>query len=308
MQAKVRSLSEKYMSTRTDDPVILPPKLPLNLLMLEDNPDDAELCLSVLRKAQLDVCLEIVGTREEFLARLRSTTYDAILADYNLGSWTGMDALQILVDQGSESPLILVTGALGEQKAIECIKAGVSDYILKERLERLPTAILRAVEGKGLGVQRAQLERSLHESETTFRTLAEAMPEGIFIEEGTRCRYANRAAEKITGYSREELLSNHFWQLLLPDSRDAVLSQMIRRFQKDEPTRRYEIEILTKQKEVKPLNVALGMLPLDGGIAALITAFEVDTPNDSSHRVSPKPENRFRSGTSRLPSSRSVCT
>jgi PAS domain S-box-containing protein len=259
------------------------------------------LCLRVLRKAQLDVCSDVVATREEFISKLASTDYDVVLADYNLGSWTGMDALQLMRDREYDCPFILVTGALGEQKAVECIKKGIADYILKERLERLPIAILRALEERGLHAQHDRMERSLQENEAKFRTLAETLPVAIFIEEGTRCCYANRAAERITGYTREELLSSYFWQLLLPDSRDDVLQQTIKRFQGDNPpTRRYEVEILTKQNEVKPLDVVVKMFPLDGRLAALITAFEILQPESGARKTFKIDESNPRSTKARL--------
>jgi PAS domain S-box-containing protein len=278
------------MVTRAEEPTILAPKLPLSILLLEDNPDDAELCLRILRKAQLDLSFDVAKTREEFASRLKATGYDIVLADYNLGPWTGMDALHFLREKGYRSPVILVTGALGEQRAVECIKDGIADYILKDRLERLPIAILRAVEEEGLRAERERVERALRESEAKFRTLAEAIPAAIFIEEGTRCRYVNRAAENITGYAREELLSMYFWQLLLPKSRDAVLERTIKRFRGDESTRRYEIEILTKQKRVKSLDVTVGIFPIDGGLAALITAFETAGTTSVGNEVCEAPK------------------
>ncbi len=277
--------SEKKMVDRTENPAILAPQLPLNILLLEDNPDDVELSLRVLRKAQLDVVGEAVATREEFASKLRLNSYDVILADYNLGTWTGMDALELMRSEGYNYPFILVTGALGEQKAVECIKAGIADYILKDRLERLPVAVLRAVEEQGLRSENERVQRSLQENEAKFRTLAESIPAAIFIEEGTRCRYVNRAAQKLTGYTREELLSRYFWELLLPDSRDAVLAQTIKRFSGEDSSRRYQIQIVTKNNQVKNLDVTVGMFPLDGGLAALITAFEVAAPKKGEKKV-----------------------
>lgn len=287
------------MTMATDDTIILAPRLPLSVLLLEDNPDDVALCLRILGKAQLDLRCDVVVRREEFISKLSSTDYDVVLADYNLGTWTGMDALQIMRERGYRIPFILVTGALGEQKAVECIKKGIADYILKDRLERLPIAILRAVEERGLLAERDRMERSLRENEAKFRTLAELIPVAIFIEEGTRCCYVNRAAEKITGYTREELLSSYFWRLLRPDSRDAVLRQTIELFRVEGSTRRYEIEILTKQNHAKYLDVTVKMFPAEGRLAALITAFEIVQPGTDTGKVCRLNQSSFRSAKSR---------
>jgi PAS domain S-box-containing protein/diguanylate cyclase (GGDEF)-like protein len=178
-------------------------------------------------------------------------------------------------NKGQEIPFILVTGAIGEQEAVECIKRGMADYILKDRLERLPVAILRALEQKSLRDERQRAEQSLRESEEQFRTLAEAIPAATFVEQETHCRYVNGAAERITGYSREELLAMNFWELVHPDSKKIVIDQATMRLNNEESASRYEIKIITKTSEVRWLDVTVGTLRRDGRLAALITAFDI---------------------------------
>jgi PAS domain S-box-containing protein len=258
-----------------DNRTNLVPKLPLSALLVEDNPDDVELCLRVLRKAQLEVKFDAVQTPEDFTERLRNSAYDIILADYNVGTWTGMDALNILQKEGYDIPLILVTGALGDQKAVECIKSGAADYILKDRMERLPVAVSRALEERSSRIKRQQAERLLVESERKFRALADAIPAAVFIEQGTQCHYVNRTAERLVGYSREELLGMNFWQLILPGSRKALLERAHQRTDGNQHSTRYTTRILTKKGEVRLLDVTVGMFQVDGGLAALITAFDI---------------------------------
>jgi two-component system cell cycle sensor histidine kinase/response regulator CckA len=230
--------------------------------------------MRVLKNAQLEICFDVVKTPEEFVTRLRTAAYDIILADYALGQWTGVDALNLLREEGQDIPFILVTGALGEEKAVECIKIGMADYILKDRLTRLPVAILRALEEKASREERQRAEGLLQDSEVKFRTLAEALPSATFVEQDTCCHYVNRAAECITGYSREELLTMNFWQLVHPDSRKMIIDQAPERFDDEQPAPRYEIKILTKNNEVRWLDVTVTMFQLDGRLAALITAFD----------------------------------
>jgi len=269
----------------TTERSVLAPRLPLSVLLVEDNSNDAELCLRALERPEFEIHLDIVKTPQDFRSRVRETCYDVILADYDLGSWTGLDALNVLREEGGDSPFILVTGALGEQRAVECIKSGISDYVLKDHLERLPVAMLRALEEKGQRAEQLCEERSLHVSEAKFRALAEAIPAAVFIEQGTRSCYVNHAAECITGYTREELLRMNFWQLLLPHSRDEVLQRAIRRFNGDDSPCRYEIEIMTKKKEVRHLDVTVGLFGLDGSLAALITAFDITHRHSEAARL-----------------------
>jgi len=250
-------------------------KRPVRILLIEDSADDVEFCLRELKKAELESRFDVVQTPEEFADRLGAKTYDIILADYALQHWTGMDAFDLLCKEGRDIPFVLVTGALGEEKAVECIKNGVADYILKDRLARLPVAICRALEEKYLRDERQRAETLLRESEAKFRTLAETIASAIFIHQGTQCRYVNRAAERITGYSREELGAMSSWDLVHPDSRELVIEQAFKRFGGDQSASRYETKILTKQGEARWLEVTVGTIELDGRPAALTTAFEI---------------------------------
>jgi PAS domain S-box-containing protein len=253
----------------------LAPKIPLRVLLVEDNSDDAELCIRILRRAQFEVHFDIVKMREEFTNRLRTANFDVILTDYNLGSWTGTETLELLYDEGQDVPVILVTGALGDQKAVECIKSGISDYVLKDRMERLPLAISRALEERASRVERQQTGRLIKESEAKFRALADAIPTAVFIEQGTQCCYVNRAAAQLTGYSHDELLTMNFWQLVLPGSRKGLLEATGKNAESNRPCCLYKARILTKKGEVRFLTVTVGMFHIDGGLAALITASDM---------------------------------
>src|SRR5579862_789443 len=242
---------------------------PLRILLVEDNSDDAELCSLGLKKALKDISINVVRTEDEFTSELRTNEYDVILSDYSLEGWTGLDAFNHLKTGGHDVPFILVTGALGEVKAVECIKNGVSDYVLKGRLERLPVAIAKALEEKRLRAEREHAVEALQENEAKFRTLAESLPAATFIQQGTRCCYVNHAAEHITGYTKEELEDITFWQLVHPDSRKRAVDHASKDFS------RYELKILTKNSEVRWLDVTVSMFKYDDALAALITAFDI---------------------------------
>jgi signal transduction histidine kinase len=133
----------------------------LRVLLVEDSPADVELVLLTLRKDGFEVSGDVAQTAEEFTSRIQTTNYDLILADYNLPQWRGMEALDILCRENLDVPLIVVTGYLGEEKAVECIKQGATDCVLKGHLARLPLAVGRALEEKRLRDQRRQSEEEL---------------------------------------------------------------------------------------------------------------------------------------------------
>jgi signal transduction histidine kinase len=136
-------------------------KVRLSALLVEDNLADSELVLRELRRGGFEVTCDVVQTADDFRDRLRTGTPDIILADYNLGSWRGMEALEILRSEGRDVPLILVSGALGDVTAVECIKQGVTDYVLKDSLARLPISIRRALQEKSLRDQQRQAATDL---------------------------------------------------------------------------------------------------------------------------------------------------
>ena len=248
---------------------------PLRILFLEDDLADLELCLNVLKRANLDFHCDPALSLQEFEEKLCAQAYDVVLADYQFAGWTGMDALALLQQQSKDIPFILVTGALGEENAVECIKEGVDDYVLKDRLSRLPSAICRTLEEKYLREEREHAHAALRESEDRFRTLAEAQASAILIYQGTQCCYANRAAEEITGYTRKELLAMSSWEIIHPDSRDTLIEHGLARLQGECGPQRFEIKIFTKEASARWLDITIGRIELSGRPAGLFTAFDI---------------------------------
>src|SRR5579871_2444404 len=141
----------------------------LRALILDDARDDAELILHELKKNGFTIEATIVSERDTFTAAVSQDTFDIILSDYPLPGWTGLDALGIVKSTGRDIPFLLITGTLGEEAAVECIKQGVSDYVLKDNLERLPLALNRSLNEKRLRENAANALTALAESEARAR-------------------------------------------------------------------------------------------------------------------------------------------
>jgi signal transduction histidine kinase len=133
----------------------------LRVLLIEDAPADAEIEIAELRRSGFDVAADVVDTREQVRERLGKHIYDVILADYSLPHFRGMDALDILREKSLNTPLILVTGALNSETAVECVKQGAMDYVLKDHLARLPISVRRALEDVRLRKERARAQEQL---------------------------------------------------------------------------------------------------------------------------------------------------
>ena len=165
----------------------------LLILQIEDSRADAELALLELSNAGFEVTSDVVDTLADVTSHLAAKSYDVVLADYRLRGWVGTDAMPIVRQHQADIPFILVTGVLEGDVAFECLKQGATDVVLKDRLTRLPFAVRRALDEKGLREQRNRALNEMAESEERFRNLVEASPDAIFVYQGGKIVFANPA-------------------------------------------------------------------------------------------------------------------
>ncbi|MBN1976124.1 MAG: PAS domain S-box protein, partial [Anaerolineae bacterium] len=155
----------------------------LRLLILEDDPLDAELEVATLEKAGYVCQWERVETRAEFLACLDAPDYDAILVDYNLPAFDGLTALHLYLERDLDLPFIFVSGTMGEETAIESLKAGATDYVLKERLSRLGPVVARALHEREERRQHKRVEEELQKNRRLLNAIVDHSPVAIQIKD-----------------------------------------------------------------------------------------------------------------------------
>ena len=142
------------------DPNVSSVAHPLRVLFVDDCADDVQLSIRVLAKAGYEIHHNMVETREQLTRALNSCQYDLVLCDYRLPGWSGAEVLAMVRDSGKELPVVMVTGTLGEETAVEMIKLGAADFVLKQRLVRLPLAIQRALREKQIRDERSRAEEA----------------------------------------------------------------------------------------------------------------------------------------------------
>lgn len=177
-------------------------RAPLRALLFEDDPEDAELCLRTLRSYGFEVCADVVTTLDDLERQLRMVPYDVILSDYRMPRVTGMDAFRLCQAGGFGVPFILVTGSLGEEKAVECLQQGVSDFVLKDRLARLPSAVARVLEERRLRQERSRVQEALRVSEEQLRQRNQQLE-----EQNRRVEAASRMKSEFLANMSHELRS-----------------------------------------------------------------------------------------------------
>jgi PAS domain S-box-containing protein len=190
----------------------------LNILLVEDSPLDAELIEAYLLDGGLDFCLRCVETREDFAVALEKQCVDIILADYMLPSFNGIAALEMARATCPGVPFIFVSATLGEEVAIETLKSGATDYVLKRRLTRLVPSIERALREVKERLDRKAAQAQREESEARFRMMADTAPVMIWMSDIDRLGdYFNKVWLEFTGKTLAQEIGMGWMESLHPD-------------------------------------------------------------------------------------------
>lgn len=197
----------------------------IRILILEDIAADAELIERELRASGMKFTSQRVDSRESFAKALADYSPDVVLSDYNLPQFSGLDALRSLRGNGSTIPFILVTGSLTEEIAVLCMKEGADDYVLKDSLKRLPSAVAKTLEQQMIEKERQQALAAMRQSEERFRLVARATNDVIWDWDiATDAVWWNEGIQNLFGYSKEAVGANHSWwyECIHPDDRNRV--------------------------------------------------------------------------------------
>jgi len=177
------------------------------ILLIEDEVYDAELNIREIKKVIPNSNFEITDNKSRYIDLLLSYNPDIILSDYNMPSFDGLSALKIAQEICPYTPFIMVTGSINEDTAVDCMKAGATDYVLKDSLKRLGSAIINALKQKELSKQKFESEKRLIESEKSYFGLFNSVSEAIFILNANIEFIAiNAGTEKMYGYLTREVI------------------------------------------------------------------------------------------------------
>ncbi|MGC3981825.1 MAG: PAS domain-containing protein [Steroidobacteraceae bacterium] len=166
----------------------------LRVIVLEDNPVDAELIELELHRNGLQAACQRAVSSDDFKAALQAGIPDLVLADYTLPGFDGMSALRMLRDFHPDVPFIFVSGSLGEERAIEALKSGATDYVLKDRLQRLPAVVRRALSESHERHERRQAQQDLEAHRSLLTVIIDNLPEHIYaIDAHSRLTVINQA-------------------------------------------------------------------------------------------------------------------
>jgi two-component system sensor histidine kinase UhpB len=242
---------------------------PVRVVYVEDDPSDAELIEYELRRAGFDPTGERVETEEAFVAAI-ATCPEVVLCDYQMPEFDALLAIDILKERVSTIPLIIISGAIGEDVAVEAMRRGAADYLLKDRLARLGQAVERALERSRHEGERLRLGRQVKEAENRFQTLVEHTPAIVYTWSATEGLesfnglYVSPQVERVLGYHPDEWLANPgLWvDRLHPEDRDDVLAETERCVRERKP---FRMEYRMTAKDGRTVWLLDEAVPLPGG-------------------------------------------
>lgn len=233
---------------------------PLKILLLEDSVADAELVGLTLTRARVPYEIRRVDTKDEFQRELAEYEPDIILSDHTMPGYDGLSALAEARNTRPDIPFVFVSGTLGEANAVESLKHGASDYVVKGDLMRLPSAIERALKEKRLRLEREQLEQKLRNSESLFKSLAEQAPIGIVLNDTKmNVLFVNDAWDEIAGRVAKDIFTEDWPNLMHADDREHVAGTLAKFLQNQQPVN-FEYRFLRASGEIRWLSARLAGL------------------------------------------------
>lgn len=230
----------------------------LKVLLLEDSVRDAELIREILTDAGYILGFTHVENESAFSSELRVNRFDVILSDYNLQGFDAFGALKICNEICPDVPFICVSGSIGEETAIELLKLGAVDYVLKDRPERLPFAVKRALEKAKVKIAHKNAVKELYESENRFKQVVDNAQEWIWeIDKDGLYTYASPVCLSLLGYSVDEVVGKkHFFDFFLPELKDELRKAAFEVFSRKGSFRNFENPNIHKDGNVLILSTS----------------------------------------------------
>jgi PAS domain S-box-containing protein len=234
----------------------------LKILFVEDLPSDAELAVLELIKGGLKFEHTRVDTREDFINTLHDFKPDIVISDYLMPAYNGLTALHDKIEFDPHLPFILLTGSINEEIAVQCMKAGATDYIIKEHMTRLPFAVKEALEQTSILIEKRAANLLLKENEEKIQSIFRSAPVGIGLVVNRKLIEVNDAFCSITGYSAKELIGKSS-EMLSPSGKelDFAEREYAHQVEGGRTIGSLETEILCKDGKI--LNILLSASPLN---------------------------------------------
>ena len=246
----------------------------IKILFVEDSREDYDLAIEALTNSDFEFEPKLAIEPKEYQRLLIEFNPDIIISDNILQNFNGIEVLDIKNKFNPQIPFIIFTGLMNEKIALEWMRLGVNDYVLKEHVKRLALSIITSIEISKIKAQKTIAENSLIESEARFRILTESTTSAIFINQEYFI-YANRAAQELTGFSLDEIIKMKFWEFVHPDFQRLAKERDIARRNRKDILNRYEMKIIRKDKHERWIDLTAATINYAGTNSVIVTAFDI---------------------------------
>ena len=242
---------------------------PLKLLIVEDSEDDALLIINKLKREGYDVTSERVDTTESMNNALDKNVWDVVIADYSMPHFSGLSALNLLKEKKLDLPFILISGKVSEEVAVEAMKAGAHDYLLKDRLTRLVPAIERELQDASSRLSHKKSEERLLE----LASIVELSNDAIIGKtlDGIITTW-NKGAERIFGYTANEVIGKPLLNFIPPEQINEEL-EIVEKLKRGECIENYET--IRMKKDGTKIYVSLTISPIKNAAGQIIGASKI---------------------------------
>ncbi len=199
---------------------------PIKILHLEDNDLDAELVRSQLEKEGFNFQLYRACNKEEFLSRIKESDFNFIISDFSLPDYDGLSALKLVRQTMPEVPFVFISATLGEDRAIQSMRHGATDYVAKDKIEKLGLTLKRIIDEQELKLEKHKAEKASKESMKLYKTLVETQPAGISMTDlQGKVLYTSKKLARMHGYDKpEEMIGINFLDLFCEEDRERALA------------------------------------------------------------------------------------
>jgi sigma-B regulation protein RsbU (phosphoserine phosphatase) len=250
-------------------------KIPLRVLIIEDSEFDARILVSTLKQGGYQPAFQRVETAEALRAALANETWDIILSDYNMPSFSAPEALKIVQDSGLDVPFIIISGGIGEDVAVGAMKAGANDYLMKGNLARLAPAVERELRESVIRAARRRAEEALRESEQRYRLLWENSTDAMALMNVENViQFANPATEEIFDWNPNDLVGQGFEMLLAERAREHYRDWSQRFWRSDaSKARQQPTETVGRKKDGSEIFIEIGFNNIELQGTRLLVAF-----------------------------------
>ena len=241
----------------------------LTVLIIDDCEDDAILLAREISRAGYKVNFEYVSSLISLGKALESNRWDIIISDYSLPGFNGLSVLNMIKEKGYDIPFIMVSGTIGENLAVEIMKSGAHDYVMKDNLTRLVPAIKRELQEAEIRREKKLAEEALRKSEEKYRILFENANEGILVIRKEKIIFANPRFLKATGYI-EDISQKSFFEFIHKDDREMVRNYHYKRLKGEKVPDNYTFRFYDREGNTRHVQLSCAMINWDGEAAVLV--------------------------------------